>query len=239
MDDSSKENRGEELAGKSGAVRAGGGRRRFLILAGGALGTAALAGAGLTVADTGEPEIVFAKSTFGEANTMGDRILVAYASEHGSTSGVADALGKQLAVGGAAVDVRPVKEVTDLGPYRAVVVGSAVHGGKWLPEALSFVRANQSKLGQMPTAYFLVGMMIAKDAEKHRDMSAAAFDPARQLVNPVAEGMFGGAVRFGNYSLVKGLGMRVFLATISMPEGDYRDWNAIRAWADGIRPLLG
>jgi menaquinone-dependent protoporphyrinogen oxidase len=169
---------------------------------------------------------------------MGDRILVAYASEHGSTAGVAEALGKQLAAGGATVDVRAANEVTDLSPYRAVVVGSAVHGGKWLPEALSFVRANQSKLSQMPVAYFLVGMMIAKDAAKYHDMSAAAFEPARQLVSPAAEGLFGGAVQFRNYSLVKGLGMRTFLACISMPEGDYRDWSAIRAWADAIRPKL-
>jgi menaquinone-dependent protoporphyrinogen oxidase len=136
------------------------------------------------------------------------------------------------------VDVRPAKEVTDLSPYRAVVVGSAIHAGKWLPEALSFVRENEGKLRQMPTALFGVGMMIAKDAEKYRDSSATALEPVRQLVNPVAEGLFGGAVKFGNYSLPMSLGMRIFLACIQMPEGDYRDWDAIRAWADGIRPLL-
>ena len=170
---------------------------------------------------------------------MGDRILVAYASEHGSTGGVADALGRQLAAGGAAVDVRPAKEVADLGPYRAVVVGSAIHGGKWLPEALSFVRANQGRLREMPTAFFQVGMMIAKDAEKYRDLTSAVLDPARQLVSPVAERSFGGAVLFGNYSPIKGAGMRIFLKCIAMPEGDYRDWSAIRAWADEIRPKLG
>lgn len=86
---------------------------------------------------------------------MNDRILVAYASKTGSTSGVADALGKQLAAGGAAVDVRQMKEVKDLSPYRAAVVGSAINGGKWLPEAMEFVQANQSQLNKMPTAIFL------------------------------------------------------------------------------------
>lgn len=169
---------------------------------------------------------------------MGDRILVTYASEHGSTAGVAEALGKQLAAGGAAVDVRPVREVTDLKPYRAVVVGSAVHGGKWLPEAVEFVQANESALRRLPVASFLVSMMVAKDAAKYRDQMAGAFEPLRRVVSPVAEGLFGGAVRFKDYSFGSMLGMRIFLACIGMPEGDHRDWGAIRSWADEVRPKL-
>jgi hypothetical protein len=31
---------------------------------------------------------------------------------------------------------------------------------------------------------------------------------------------------------------RVSIATGVWSEGDHRDWNAIRAWADSLRPLL-
>ena len=70
---------------------------------------------------------------------MSRRTLVAYASRAGSTAEVAEAIGRTLAEDGAQVDVRLVKEVADLSPYRAVVAGSAIQGGKWLPEAMQFV----------------------------------------------------------------------------------------------------
>ncbi|MCC6168651.1 MAG: flavodoxin, partial [Caldilineaceae bacterium] len=74
---------------------------------------------------------------------MNDKILVAYASRAGSTAGVAEAIGKTLAEGGAQVDVRPMQEVKDLTPYTAVVAGSAIQGGQWLPEAIQFIQTHR------------------------------------------------------------------------------------------------
>jgi menaquinone-dependent protoporphyrinogen oxidase len=65
---------------------------------------------------------------------MNNTILVTYASQGGATAGVAEAIGQTLTSRGVAVFVRPVREVIDLHAYRAVVIGSAVHSGKWLPE---------------------------------------------------------------------------------------------------------
>ncbi len=169
---------------------------------------------------------------------MNGRVLVAYASQHGATAGVADAIGKTLAEGGAAVDVRPMKEVKDLTPYQAVVAGSAIHGGKWLPEAMEFVQAHQGDLSRMPTGIFLVCMTLASTTSPYRDRVADWLQPVRALVKPVAEGLFAGTLLYKNYGLVEGLGMRIFGATIRVAEGDYRDWAAIRAWAESARPLL-
>ncbi|MBK7316822.1 flavodoxin domain-containing protein [Candidatus Villigracilis affinis] len=70
---------------------------------------------------------------------MNNKILVTYASRFGSTEGVAKSIGKTLAENGAKVDVLPMRDVKDLSPYDAVVAGSAVNGGAWLPEAMQFV----------------------------------------------------------------------------------------------------
>lgn len=178
-------------------------------------------------------------SSHGEVSVVNSRVLVAYASEDGSTAGVAEALAKQLVAGGLVVDVRQAGDVTDISSYTAVVVGSAIHGGKWLPGALTFVETHQNHLRQIPTAYFQVNMMMARNTEQDRKLAAGWLEPVRMLVKPVAEGMFAGACRPSKHRFFfKGLGLRIFLRTIGMAEGDYRDWNAISAWADATRPSL-
>ena len=92
---------------------------------------------------------------------MSNKILVAYASAAGSTAGVAEAIGKTLVESGAQVEVRPMKDVNDLAPYQAVVAGSAIRDGKWLPEAIQFVQNHQAALARKPFAAFLVCMTLA------------------------------------------------------------------------------
>ncbi len=215
-------------------------RRRFLLVAGGALVASALACGGLTALASRqpEPEIEFITSEYGEENSMNERILVAYASQHGATAGIADAIGQTISEAGAAIDVRRVQEVTDLSPYRAAVIGSAIHSGKWMPEAMEFVQAHQAELSRMPSAIFLVCGMLASSTTPYRDQVPNWLEPVRALVHPVAEGHFAGAILYKNYKFMESLGMRVFAASIKIGEGDYRDWDAIRAWAAETRPLL-
>ncbi len=170
---------------------------------------------------------------------MNEKILVTYASQGGATAGVAEAIGKALSESGASVEVRPVSEVGDLSPYRAVVVGSAVHSGKWMPEATDFVERNLAALRRMPTAIFQVCMMLATANEQYRRMPPDWLDPLRAQLRPVAAGSFAGALwpeRYARFS--ERLGLHIFLAMIKLKAGDYRDWAAIRAWAQSLRPAL-
>ena len=127
---------------------------------------------------------------------MSNKILVAYASRAGSTAGVAEAIGQTLAESGGQVEVRLMKDVKDLAPYWAVVAGSAIHGGRWLPEAMQFVRTHRATLAQKPFAAFLVCMTLAMSNDKYREHVADFLQPVRALVKPVSEGLFAGAVIF-------------------------------------------
>jgi len=225
------------------AVRRRISRRKFLLLAGGLAGGACLTCVGLPLALTasGQPapsKFQFVESTIGESTMPNDRILVAYASQAGSTAGVAEAISKQLATAGAAVDLRQIKVVASLDGYRAAVIGSAIHGGSWMPEAVDFVKKNQGQLNQLPTAFFLVCMMAVKTDERNRNFVANYLEPVRQLVQPVAEGRFTGALIPRQYPFFEGLGLRIFLSYLKLKEGDYRDWDAIRGWAGKLQPLL-
>ncbi len=81
-----------------------------------------------------------------EGKTPGKRVLVTYATRMGSTTGIAEAIGRTLAAQGVAVDVRAMQEVHDLTPYSAVVAGSAIQAGCWLPEAMQFMEAHREEL---------------------------------------------------------------------------------------------
>ncbi|MGY4707283.1 flavodoxin domain-containing protein [Candidatus Bipolaricaulota sp. J31] len=155
------------------------------------------------------------------------RVLVTYATRCGSTREVAEGIGKALAGAGLVADVRPVGEVNDLSPYRAAVVGSPIRGGKWLSEAVGFVRGNREALSQIPVAYFAVGLSLREGTEEARREAMAALESVRELVAPVDVGLFAGALDPRKLPWI----LRLLMRLIKVPAGDFRDWTAIRAWA--------
>jgi menaquinone-dependent protoporphyrinogen oxidase len=171
---------------------------------------------------------------------MSNKILVTYASQAGSTTGVAEAIGKTLSEGGAQVDVIPMKNVKDLSPYQAVVAGSPIHGQKWLPEAMQFLRDHQSELACKPFAAFMVCITLSMaNADQYRAGLKDWMKPIRILVRPVSEGYFAGGLDFSKLPFsFNVLAMRLVVLSGTWKEGDHRDWNAIRAWATSLTPLL-
>ena len=171
---------------------------------------------------------------------MSNKILVTYATCTGSTRGVAEAIGKTLSEGGAEVDVLPMRDVKDLAPYRAVVVGSAIQGKLWLPEAMQFVQNHRLELARKPFAVFLVCMTLAmRNGESYRHFVVDFLAPVRALVKPISEGLFAGALDISKVPTFRDrLMFRLSVLFGVWKEGDHRDWNAIRSWAETLRPLL-
>jgi len=172
---------------------------------------------------------------------MPKKILVTYASRTGSTAEVAEAIARTLTEGGAQVEVLPMQEVKDLTPYEAVIAGSAIRKSKWLPEAVQFVRAHQSTLMHKSFAMFTVCITLAMgNGEQYRSAVQGWVAPIRSLVRPLSEGLFAGMLDFSK--LPFSWDTLLFRASVALgifPRGDHRDWNAIRAWAESLNPILG
>lgn len=171
---------------------------------------------------------------------MTNKILVTYASRTGSTAEVAAAIGRTLSEGDARVEILPMQEVKDLTPYQAIVAGSAIRKAKWLPEAVQFVRAYQSTLTHKSFAMFTVCITLAmKNGEQYRPTVAEWVAPIRSLVRPLSEGLFAGRLDFSKLPL--NWDTMMFRASVAFgvfPRGDARDWNAICAWAQSLKPIL-
>jgi menaquinone-dependent protoporphyrinogen oxidase len=217
-------------------------RRKFMvdssILIGGAVGGLTLGNDLFFPKKARAGKVEFPESSCGLEKKTGKKVLVTYASKYGSTGGVADAIGKELCNRGAAVDVCMLKNVGDLNSYRGVVVGSAIYRGKWLPEAVDFVERNRGVLRQVPVAYFLVCMNMREPTEENRRKVLAYLDPVLKAVpqvQPVKVGTFAGALDYSNLSLP----IKAIMNLKGASEGDFRDWTAIRTWAEGLcSPLL-
>lgn len=165
---------------------------------------------------------------------MSKKVLVAYASVSGSTAEVAEAIGKVVREAGVAVRVTSAKDVTNLSPYSAVVLGSSIRFGQWLPEATQFLDKHKQELSQIPVAYFTTCLALVDDTEDSRRTVMAYLDPVLQIapdINPVGLGLFAGSLDPDRLALPM---VRPDLA----PQGDYRDWDTIKAWAKEIRPAL-
>lgn len=170
---------------------------------------------------------------------MNSKILVTYASRNGATAGVAEAIAKTLSDKGALVDVLPMEAVKDISPYQAVIAGSAIQGGQWLPEAMQFMQNNQAALSRKPFAAFLVCMTLAMPKPEYRQHVATWLQPVRDLVHPVSEGLFAGALDIKKIpSFGDRLKFRMSVMLGVWTEGDHRDWKAIQAWSESIHPLL-
>ena len=207
-------------------------RRRFLkvgCLTGAAMGLT-ICGASALAPDP--PPVQLSSFTYGEV-TMNNRVLIAYATYAGSTVEVAAAIGETLGSRGFSVDVKPIQDKPPVDEYQAVLIGSAVHHGNWLPEAIDFVKANQPALNHVPVALFCVHIQNMGNDETSRQRRLAYLNEVRPLLQPIAEGFFAGRFnRRGAKLLLPG-----WLARL-VPNIDLRNWESIRTWATNVSPRL-
>ncbi|MBN2386245.1 MAG: flavodoxin domain-containing protein [Anaerolineales bacterium] len=204
-------------------------RRQFLKIAGASTAATVLTCSGLSFAATRRPSIPAIHACYGETSAM-RKTLVTYATRAGATGEVADLIGQVLASSGTWVDVLPVENVHNLGDYQSVIVGSAIRYGRWLPEAAEFIHGNLSTLATRPLAYFTVCMAVREDTPQNRARAEEFVQPVRALLEPRASAIFAGKVDHGRLTLAE----RLISGIIQMPQGDFRDWQAIRSWGETL-----
>lgn len=161
---------------------------------------------------------------------MNKRILVTYATRAGATAEIAAEIGSTLSQRGFLVDLKPVKEIQTLDGYQAVLMGSAVRMGNWLPEMVDFVKANRQTLDTLPVALFTVHLLNLEEDEASRAARQAYVRSVRPLLHQAEEVYFAGRMDFSRLSFLD----RMVAKLVKAVETDRRDWNAIRAWAETV-----
>jgi menaquinone-dependent protoporphyrinogen oxidase len=165
-------------------------------------------------------------------------VLVTAASRHGATGEIAERIGADLTEHGLDVEVKRPQDVSDVGRYDAVVLGSAIYFGNWMKDARAFVEAHADELAQRPTWLFASGS-ITGDPPVADDPNAIRPSLVEKLLassHAREHKLFAGNLDSSTLTLAERLPVRMARGR----EGDWRDWREVDDWADAIaRELEG
>ncbi len=167
---------------------------------------------------------------------VGTQILVTYATKYGATAEIAEKIGQVLRELGLRADVLPADRVTDLSAYKAVVLGSAVYMGRWRKGAIKFLNANEKALAERPVWLFSTGPTGEGDSVELLKgwRLPKALQPIADRIQTRDIAVFHGMLNTEKMNRIE----RGMSKKVKAPPGDFRDWDAITAWATAIAAAL-
>lgn len=167
---------------------------------------------------------------------MSVKVLVVYATKYGATEGIARKIAAVLQEAGLEAEVLPAGQVGSLAPYQAIVLGSAVYIGRWRKEAAKFLQDYERELTARPLWLFSSGptgegdpVELTKGWRIPQGLQAVA---DRISVRDIA--VFHGALDVQKMNFLE----KWIVKKVKAPIGDFRDWQAISAWASDIAAQL-
>ena len=158
-------------------------------------------------------------------------VLVSAASKHGATAEVGDHIGEALLRRGFNVTVAEPDDAKPDSGYDGIVLGSGVYAGHWLKDAKNLAARIADASSHPPVWVFSSGPLgdPPKPDEEPVDVAGIV-----DLIAPIEHRVFSGKIDKSEL----GFGERAIMIAVRAPDGDFRDWNEISAWADGIADML-
>jgi menaquinone-dependent protoporphyrinogen oxidase len=159
------------------------------------------------------------------------KVLLTVASRHGATEEIGETIAGVLRDAGLAVQTAPPDAIASLDDFDAVILGSAVYAGRWIDSARRFSERHHAELRNKPVWLFSSGPIgeplapleeSADGVRLARDLDARDHRTFAGRIDPDALGWV----------------ERTITRMVKAPDGDFRDWEAIRAWADEIAGSL-
>ena len=158
-------------------------------------------------------------------------VLVSAASRHGATQAIAHEIARQLRSAGRSATVLEPEAVDTLDGVDAVVLGSAVYRGRWLPEARNLAARLEPDLGDRDVWLFSSGPVGEPPRPTDEPGDAAT---ASRMTQAREHRVFAGRLDVSCLSR----GERIAARRLHADDGDYRDWYEIRCWATQIADQL-
>ncbi|WP_212844899.1 flavodoxin domain-containing protein [Catellatospora sp. IY07-71] len=159
------------------------------------------------------------------------RVLVAAASKYESTTEIAQAIAKVLGERGFDANAADIDPSVQVEGFDAFVIGSAVYSGHWLQPARWFVQSHAAVLSTHPVWLFSSGPVGEPPMTDEDPVDVTAIAEATLARE---HKVFPGRLEHSRLSIAE----QALVVALRAPEGDFRDWDAIRSWAEGIADAL-
>ncbi len=165
------------------------------------------------------------------------KVLIAYATAHGSTAEVAERMGEIFEKNDITVDVKNVENIQSIEGYDAYVIGTAVHAGTWLPQAHKFMEDFEEDLAKKPAFCWVTCIRVLES--RGYDWVLNNYMPPWLLNTLNIQGLtaFAGKLALDEVSMdeewtlaLKYDGQR----SARDHNGDFRDWSIIQDWSENV-----
>lgn len=161
------------------------------------------------------------------------KILVTFATYYGATGNVAKAVADTITSKGYSVDVLPIKDVHSIEEYQAVVIGSAIRGGRIHEDTYRFIKDHIPELEKVPVAYFVCCMTMGEENPETRYQAetylAEVFNKISD-VKPVSLGFFGSVHEYKHMEWLA----RLVDKAVQSPGEEYKKWETVIHWHDDL-----
>lgn len=160
------------------------------------------------------------------------KVLVVNESTYGSTREIAEAVTEELRQSGHAALVSDAADAPAPDGYGAVVIGSGLYMGRWLPGATRYLEEHAGALRRLQVWLFSSGPLGHDDPQPSGESPHAAELAAS--VGAREHATFAGRLDRSRLRWAH----RLIVGAMKAPVGDFRDWEMVRAWAGSIAVAL-
>ena len=164
------------------------------------------------------------------------QVLITFASSHGATAEIAQTIGTVLRNNHLVVDVKRMEQVKDITPYDAVILGSAIYTHEWMDLAKDFLVEHADVLKKQHIWVFSSGptgegnpLELLEGEVLPENVAALVAE-----VKPRDTVVFGGKIDLRRLRKDE----RVVVQEENVEKGDFRNWHAIKFWAQQIADAL-
>ena len=169
------------------------------------------------------------------------KVLIAYASGHGSTGEVAQFIADVLKEHDIDVTVELADQVQSLSGYDAFIAGSPIYGGMWLTELSQFFEKFKAELSAKPVHLWIMCIRVLESDGLEHALKEYVHQPTLNEIGIRDVGVFAGKLDLAAIDWNERWTLAARYDGDALPgsrNDDYREWDAIRTWAKNIREEL-
>ncbi|NWG18581.1 MAG: hypothetical protein HXY41_18315 [Chloroflexi bacterium] len=169
------------------------------------------------------------------------KVLIAYATVHGSTTEIAEYMAKLLGEHHFDVTTANVETLESVAGYDAYILGSAIHAGMWLPSMSRFLDRFEDELAKAPVYFFVTCIRVLEPEGEQHVLEHYLHRDTLERIHTRDIAVFAGKLRLDAIDLRDRWTLALRYDGSHAPgtiNDDYRDCNIIHDWTARVCSAL-